>query len=479
VGWECVSGTARAAQPTAGPWNPPSQITRFSDSPHRRRCDTRNVEVIASRGAAPPVSVEALYHRYAQDVLAVAIRGVGTRADAEDVAQTTFLNAHSAILRGAKPTDERAWLLAITRNVCRHRFRTLVRRPREEPLDETRHESPDRHDGEEPAVLEALGALSPTQREALVLQGLHGCSPREIGARLGLGRTAVDALLFRARGALRDQLDARARPVACAEVDDLVLLQVEGRLPDEERARLRVHLLDCHTCATRARSTRARRRLASVLAIPWGFLSRLAGSAGSSGLGVKAATAVALVVGSTVAGHAVATRDGSDHPGAVPSAAASRPAVSTAQRPTRRPVSDRQDRPTAAPATGRLSVTRGAGRGPEVVATAPTPAPARPTAKPTGSVPAPEAAPPRPTASHGTTTSEGDRPSVPLEAVEDVLDTAATQAAAVELPDLPGVEATVEAPGVTVEVTVPPVETPGVPEVLDTATGVLPGTGSR
>ena len=48
-----------------------------------------------------------------------------------------FSNAHRALRHGVQPMDHRAWLLTIARNVCRSRFRTLCRRPREEPLDES------------------------------------------------------------------------------------------------------------------------------------------------------------------------------------------------------------------------------------------------------------------------------------------------------------------------------------------------------
>jgi RNA polymerase sigma factor (sigma-70 family) len=439
---------------------------------------------VTASGSAAPVSVEALYQRYAQDVLAVALRGAGTRVDAEDVAQTTFLNAHAALLRGARPADERAWLLAIARNVCHHRFRALIRRPREEPFDESRHETADREPETQPAVLKALAALAPAQREALVLQGVHGCTPLEIGARLGLGRGAVDALLFRARAALREELDARARPMDCSEVDGLVRHQLNGGLSEEEQPRLRAHLRDCRPCATGARRLRARRRIASLLAFPWEMVSRLGGASGWSGLGAKTATAVALAVGSAAAGQAVVSDDGAPAAGDAPRATSASPAAKAAPRPTQRS-SARGPRPAAA-AGGALVERAGASR--PVTAVTPHAAPSAPAQEPAqttaGASPHPPGASPAPAAAPEPVGAAAGTPPVPgvLETVDEVLETATSlvpvvevppvEVPDVEVPDVPGVDVTVETPVATVEVTVPPVETPDLSDLL-------PGVGGR
>ena len=50
--------------------------------------------------------------------------------------QAAFADAYRAVLRGARPQSPRAWLLAISENVRRRRFRTAQRRPREELVDD-------------------------------------------------------------------------------------------------------------------------------------------------------------------------------------------------------------------------------------------------------------------------------------------------------------------------------------------------------
>lgn len=55
-----------------------------------------------------------------------------------------------------------------------------------------------------PAVREALGTLSPAQREAVVLHYLEGLSYTEVAERLGVRVRAVERRLYRARRVLAD-----------------------------------------------------------------------------------------------------------------------------------------------------------------------------------------------------------------------------------------------------------------------------------
>ena len=136
------------------------------------------------------------------------LRKLGDHHDAEDVTQTAFLDAYKAILRGTQPDLPRPWLLAIAENVRRRRFRTALRRPREEPLrDESlpSAEPPWRAQTEEIRV--ALAKLGESQRKVFLLRELGGFSYGEIAAQLDLSVPAVQMLLFRARQKLRIELD--------------------------------------------------------------------------------------------------------------------------------------------------------------------------------------------------------------------------------------------------------------------------------
>lgn len=151
---------------------------------------------------------ESLYRSYEGDVYRFALQLVGRREDAEDVTQVAFLDAYRALTRGNRPRTPRPWLFAIARNVCWRRFRAQQRRPREVQLDPEIFEA--RADGDGMIVEElrsALHSLSFEQRSALVLREFQGLTYADIAARLELSAPAVETLLFRARRALREELE--------------------------------------------------------------------------------------------------------------------------------------------------------------------------------------------------------------------------------------------------------------------------------
>src|ERR687887_2936406 len=79
---------------------------------------------------------ERLYRRHSGDVYRYALAVPRNPSDAEDVTQTTFMNAYRAISRGEHPQSPKNWLIAIAHNACRQRFRQAARRPSEVELNE-------------------------------------------------------------------------------------------------------------------------------------------------------------------------------------------------------------------------------------------------------------------------------------------------------------------------------------------------------
>jgi len=158
------------------------------------------------------VSTGTLYERYARQILAYCLQELGSREEAEDAAQTTFLNAFRSLQRGVVPEFESAWLYTIARNVCLTRRRSSSRRRRVEAaadLDTLQDAIPARLvDADELIGLpHALAALPETQRRALLLREWQGLSYREISEELGITQAAVETLLFRARRSLAAGLE--------------------------------------------------------------------------------------------------------------------------------------------------------------------------------------------------------------------------------------------------------------------------------
>jgi RNA polymerase sigma-70 factor (ECF subfamily) len=148
---------------------------------------------------------EQLYKRHARDVYHYALALLTNPADAEDVTQTTFLNAYRAFQRGERPMRPRNWLIAIAHNVCRMRWRQAGHRPREVALDDAPEPVALEHDHPSiDEVLEALSHLTFNQRAAIVMRELEGRSCNEISETLGVSLSAVEALLFRARRNLQN-----------------------------------------------------------------------------------------------------------------------------------------------------------------------------------------------------------------------------------------------------------------------------------
>lgn len=148
---------------------------------------------------------EQLYRQYVKDVYHYALALLRNPADAEDVTQTTFMNAYRAFRRGEEILKPQNWLIKIAHNVARSRYSRMSRRVKEVPLDD-HVEHLASADDERPnveGVLRALGRLPFNQRAALVMRELEGRSYAEIAGTLDVSVAAVETLIFRARRSLR------------------------------------------------------------------------------------------------------------------------------------------------------------------------------------------------------------------------------------------------------------------------------------
>jgi RNA polymerase sigma-70 factor, ECF subfamily len=161
----------------------------------------------------------AFVDEYLPRVYRFALRLTGSRQEAEDLAQETYLQAWR---RRGQLRDQSAtlvWLLTIAKNLWNDRLRRKARRPpASEPLG-------DEHTSAVPGpdqdtllredlrrVLEAIDALPQRQREVLHLSACEGLSPGQVAAVLGITSEAAKASLCEARKRLR----RRFREIDCA-----------------------------------------------------------------------------------------------------------------------------------------------------------------------------------------------------------------------------------------------------------------------
>jgi len=298
---------------------------------------------------------EGLYRAHAADVYRYALALTGNPADAEDVAQTAFMNAYRALARGERPQKPHNWLIAITHNVCRQRFRHASRRPPEVEFEEDVAEavvpSDDTPTGAD--LQRALGHLALNQRAALVMRELEGRSYAEIAEVLGVTVAAVETLIFRARRALREQLEGS---LTCSQAEAALSLQMDGELPRSDAGQLRAHLRECETCRRLAKSQRAQRKGFKALAampLPPSLASAFGGGATTAattttgvlggGLVAKTAALVATAAVVSAGGYAVVKHETATQT----RTAGSNQASALAARPTR-PASKHSARPAIA-----------------------------------------------------------------------------------------------------------------------------------
>ncbi len=160
--------------------------------------------------AAAAARVARLYEKHGRMVYGICRALLRDGHEAEDAAQQTFLLVHRALLGGAQVRNDAGWLATIARNECRTRIAATMRSPLS-ISDEDLAAIPTSGDeveqsAQREAIRAALADLPERQREAVVLRDLYGLRHWEVAAALGLSRPATEALLFRARRALRHRL---------------------------------------------------------------------------------------------------------------------------------------------------------------------------------------------------------------------------------------------------------------------------------
>jgi RNA polymerase sigma-70 factor (ECF subfamily) len=159
---------------------------------------------------------EELYRRHRPLVVRRLTRLCGNEAVAEELAQETFLRAAQRI--GTEGDLKfRAWVLRIGTNLAIDHIRALRRQPALS-IDDMVHVKPaagtvsvidtEQHvEQREDArfVVSVLDRLNPRHRQVLVLREIEGLDYRSIADRLGVSCSAIETLLFRARGRFREE----------------------------------------------------------------------------------------------------------------------------------------------------------------------------------------------------------------------------------------------------------------------------------
>ena len=150
-----------------------------------------------------------LVARYRDRHARYAARMLGSLDAAEDAVQDALVRAFDRLADCREPEKFAGWLFLIVRNRC---FAERRRRQREAPLSQegTDIEAPERSESaverlERAAALEqAVGQLTPEQRDAFVLKHVEGLSYNEIAQLTGATVASLKMRVHRAYDRLRE-----------------------------------------------------------------------------------------------------------------------------------------------------------------------------------------------------------------------------------------------------------------------------------
>ena len=164
-----------------------------------------------------------LVDKYKQPVMNLAYRMLGDATEAEDVAQTVFVQVYKSARRYEVSSKFSTWLFTIARNLCLNEIRRRARHPADSM------DAPRPHLAEEPAqqfedkracgppesllqgelaakIEQALAGLPENQRIAILLCRQDELSYEEIAKVIGCSLSAAKSLIHRGREALKQKL---------------------------------------------------------------------------------------------------------------------------------------------------------------------------------------------------------------------------------------------------------------------------------
>ena len=155
-----------------------------------------------------------IFKQHRQRLFGLAYRMLGTRAEAEDIVQETYLRWHKTDVEKIESAE--AWLVSVATRLSIDRLR-IVAKEREtyigpwlpEPLFQHSAASPAEElefaDSLSLAFMALLERLSPTERAAFLLREAFDVSYQEIARIVGKNETACRQLIHRARERVRQE----------------------------------------------------------------------------------------------------------------------------------------------------------------------------------------------------------------------------------------------------------------------------------
>uniref|UniRef100_A0ABS1FN07 RNA polymerase sigma factor SigE n=2 Tax=Corynebacterium antarcticum TaxID=2800405 RepID=A0ABS1FN07_9CORY len=202
----------------------PADIQAATDGDGVDPVELRGTAAFDAGAAELPTWAE-LVEEHADSVYRLAYRLSGNQHDAEDLTQETFMRVFRS-LRNYQPGTFEGWLHRITTNLfldmVRHRSRIRMEALPEDydrvPGNEMTPEQAYSFANLDPVLQNALDALSPDFRVAVVLCDVLGMTYDEIADTLGVKMGTVRSRIHRGRSQLRKSLEDAARTDSDAQL---------------------------------------------------------------------------------------------------------------------------------------------------------------------------------------------------------------------------------------------------------------------
>lgn len=181
-------------------------------SPQGREEGLSDAELIARARRRDEAAWEALTRQHQQAVFRLAYLILGDPADADDVAQETFLRAYRALDRFDASRALRPWLLSIAANLARNRLRSagryfaaLGRFLRADPDALAPAAAPEANDSH--LLWQAVRRLNAADQEIIYLRYFSEMSEAETAEALAVAAGTVKSRTHRALGRLREVIE--------------------------------------------------------------------------------------------------------------------------------------------------------------------------------------------------------------------------------------------------------------------------------
>src|SRR3954447_20948126 len=202
-----------------------------------RAGEIHDAELVRRVRRGDELAFEALYNRYHRRITAYIHGMVHDHARAEDVAQDVFVSALRRMRETERPIAFKPWVYEIAKNACIDQFRRSRRAEEvsydaEEGLGAADYgrlvngdPTPDialDHKQQLDHLRGALGGLSDSHHQILVMREFEGLSYREIGEKMSMSRPSVESTLFRARKRLTEEYEELITGARCTRIQGIL-----------------------------------------------------------------------------------------------------------------------------------------------------------------------------------------------------------------------------------------------------------------